>query len=55
MKKEPVAIIAAVAAVLVGVAAHFNVVLDTGTVETFALDGLIIVTAIIQRQKVSPV
>jgi len=55
LKNEPVALIAAIATIVVTVAALFNVVLDTGTVETLLIDGAFLVTAILQRSKVTPV
>lgn len=55
MRTEPVALLAAIAVIVVTVAAAFGVGLDTGTVETLLIDGLLIVTAIIQRSKVTPV
>lgn len=54
MKSEPVAILALVAALVVSVAAKFGIVLETSTLETFVMDGVLIVTAILQRSKVSP-
>lgn len=54
MKSEPVALFAAIALVVVSAASALGIVLDTGTVETFALDGVIIVTALLQRAKVTP-
>lgn len=55
MKSEPVALLAAIATIVVTVAALFNVVLDTGTVETLLIDGIFLVTAVVQRSKVTPV
>jgi hypothetical protein len=55
MQREPVALIAAVAVVVVSVLAAFNVVIETGTVETLILDALILVQAVIARSKVTPV
>lgn len=54
MKSEPVALLAAIATIVVTVAALFNVVLDTGTVETLLIDAVFIGTAIVQRSKVTP-
>lgn len=54
VKSEPVALIAAVATIVVTVAALFNVVLETGPVETLLVDGLFIATAVLQRAKVTP-
>ena len=54
MKSEPVAFLAAMAVVLVTSAAKFGVVLETGVVETFLLDAVLIVTAVLQRRKVTP-
>jgi hypothetical protein len=51
---EPVALFAAIAVVVVSLASLFGVVLDTGTVETLLIDGIFVVTAIIQRSKVTP-
>lgn len=54
MKTEPVAVLAAAAVLVVWAASLFGVVLETGTVENLALTGLAIVTAILQRRKVTP-
>ncbi len=55
MQKEPVAILAAVAVLIVSLASVFGVVLNAGVVETLLVDVVIVVTAILQRSKVSPV
>lgn len=55
MKSEPVALLAAIATIVVTVAALFNVVLDTGAVETLILDVIVLGTAAFQRSKVTPV
>lgn len=55
MKTEPVALIAAIAVIIVWAASLFHVVLDTSTVENLLLTGIAIVTAVLQRSKVSPV
>lgn len=54
-RNEPVALFAAIAVVVVSFAALFDVVLDTGTVETLLINAVIFVTALIQRSKVTPV
>lgn len=54
MRTEPVALLAAIAVVVVSSAAALGIVLDTGTVETFLVDAIIIVTAIFQRARVTP-
>ncbi len=55
MQKEPVTLIAAIAVVVVTLAAVFGVVLNTGVVETLIVDVVFMVTAILQRSKVTPV
>ena len=55
MHKEPVTLLAALAVVIVSIAAVFNIGLETSTVETLLVNGLILVTADIQRSKVTPV
>lgn len=55
MGKEPVALLAAIAVVIVSAASAFGVVLETSTVETLLVDGVIFVTALLQRAKVTPV
>jgi uncharacterized protein YccT (UPF0319 family) len=54
MDREPVALLAAVAVVVVSVASFFGVVLETSTVETLLVDGVIVVTALLQRARVTP-
>lgn len=55
MKSEPVVTAAAIAGVIVAIAAAFNVVLDTGTVETVIVAVLPIVLSLFARSKVTPV
>lgn len=55
MQSEPVALFAAIAIVVVSLASMFGVVLDTTTIETLLVNGVFVVTAILQRRKVSPV
>lgn len=55
MKNEPVALFAAIAVVVVSVASALGIVLDTNTVETLVMDGVFVITALLQRSKVTPV
>jgi hypothetical protein len=54
-RNNPVVILALIAGLVVSIAAGFNVVLDTSLVETFLINGILIVTAFLQRRKVRPV
>lgn len=54
MKNEPVALFAAIAVVVVWAASLFHVVLDTSAVENILVSGVVLVTAILQRAKVTP-
>jgi hypothetical protein len=54
MKTEPVALFAAIAVVVVTAASALGIVLETSTVETFIVDAVLIVTAVLQRSKVTP-
>ena len=53
--REPVVTAASVAGVIVALAAIFNVVLDTGTVETIVVAVLPVVLSLFARAKVTPV
>lgn len=52
---EPVLTAAGVSAVLIAIAAHFNLVLETGLVETIVAAVLPIVFSLFARAKVTPV
>lgn len=54
IKSEPVTLIALLAIIIVSALAKAGIVLETGTVETLLVDGIILVTAVIQRFKVTP-
>jgi hypothetical protein len=54
-KVEPVLTAATISGVLIAVAALFNVVLETGTVETIIAAGLPIVLGLFARAKVTPI
>jgi hypothetical protein len=54
LKTEPVALFSAIAVVVVSAAAALHIGLETDTVETFIADAVLIVTAILQRAKVTP-
>lgn len=54
IKSEPVTLIALLAIVIVSALAKAGIVLETGTVETLLVDGIILVTAVIQRFQVTP-
>lgn len=54
-KVEPVLTAATISGVLIAVAALFNVVLETGTVETIITAGLPIVFGLFARAKVTPI
>lgn len=54
MNTEPVALFAALAVVVVWVASQFDIVLETGTVENLFITGVALVTALLQRSKVTP-
>lgn len=53
-QKEPVLLISAIALIIVTALAKAGVVLETGTVETIIIDGIIVISAILQRIKVTP-
>lgn len=55
MRTEPVALLAAVAVVAVWAASLFGVVLETSVVENVLVSVVVLVTALIQRSKVTPV
>lgn len=55
LKTEPVALFSSIAVVVVSGAAALHIGLETDTVETFIADAVLIVTAILQRAKVTPV
>jgi len=55
MQNEPVALLAAMAAIVVNLAAAFDVVLETSVIETVLINAVILVTALVQRSKVTPV
>ena len=55
MKSEPVGLLAGIAVVVVSAASALHIGLETDVVETFIADGVIIVTALFQRAKVTPV
>jgi hypothetical protein len=54
MNTEPVALFAAIAVVVVWGASLFGVVLDTGAIENALISGVFVITAILQRSKVTP-
>lgn len=54
MRSEPVALLAAAAVVVVWGASLFDVVLDTSAVENVLVSGVLLVTAVLQRSRVSP-
>jgi len=54
LKTEPVALFSAIAVVVVSAAAALHIGLETSAVETFIADGVLIVTAILQRATVTP-
>lgn len=53
-KREPVALIGAIGVVVVSGLAYFGVVLETATVETLVMDGILVVGAFGARTQVSP-
>lgn len=55
MRSEPVLSAAVVAGAIVALLSAFNVVLDLGTVETIVAALLPVITAVLARDKVSPV
>lgn len=55
LKTEPVALFSAIAVVVVSAAAAFHIGLETSTVETLIADAVLIVTAVLQRPRVTPV
>jgi hypothetical protein len=55
MKSEPVLTAATISGVLVALAAIFNVVLDTGTVETIIVAVLPVLLSLFGRARVTPV
>lgn len=54
MKSEPVALLAAIAVIVVWAASLFGVVLETSAIENVLVTGVVLVTTILQRRKVSP-
>jgi hypothetical protein len=55
VQRQPVAVIAAVAVVVVSVAAKLKVGLETDVVETLIANAVIVVSAALGRRKVTPV
>lgn len=53
-KREPVALVAAIAVIVVSVLAAFGIGVETELVETLILDAIIVIGAFVQRSQVTP-